>query len=212
MGAIDSHNFRRHSGRGTAALEKVFVTRSTKDRIFINVIAWVLVNICLAMKYFVWGGEQMKSSAEIQEAVALALINNQWVTEGRETSPTSDQGEPVNDPEDCAKHPNYNANLCKHCRKRKTVYYCARCSEPRAPKNRRDLGRSSGNNKTQRGGFMHFCKGDCFRDHACGSRSGQFDLSWPKFQIWNLSGAFTHSVTHIYYPDRFAPPPSSPTP
>ena len=168
MGAIDAHNFRRQSGRGTASLEKVFVTRSTKDRVFINVVGWILVNLSLAAKYFVWGGEQKKSSGEIQEAIALALVNNQWYSEHQEASPGSSEGGNYNDPEDCKVHPNYNSNMCKHCRKHKTVYYCAKCSSPEAPKDRRDRGRGSGAVKRQRGGFMHFCKGECFRDHACG--------------------------------------------
>ena len=48
MGAVDGHNFRRQSGRGTASLEKVCVTRSSKDRIFINIVGWVLINMYLA--------------------------------------------------------------------------------------------------------------------------------------------------------------------
>ena len=42
MGAIDNHNWRRQSGKGTEALERVCVTNSSKDRIFINVV-WVYV-------------------------------------------------------------------------------------------------------------------------------------------------------------------------
>jgi hypothetical protein len=82
MGAIDGHNCRRHSGKGTASLEKVCVTHDTKNRIFINVTGWVLINVYLARKHFQWGGIQKKTSAEAQEAVALALINNQWLEEG----------------------------------------------------------------------------------------------------------------------------------
>jgi hypothetical protein len=83
MGAIDaSHNYRRQSGKGTASLEKVCVANDTKDRIFINMIGWVLINVYLAKKHFEWGGVPKKTSAEVQEAIALALINNQWLEEG----------------------------------------------------------------------------------------------------------------------------------
>ena len=81
MGAIDSHNFRRQSGRGTKALEKVCVTRNAKDRVFINIIGWILANIYLAKKHFEWGGLEQKSNVEVQEAVAMALIKNQCCAE-----------------------------------------------------------------------------------------------------------------------------------
>ena len=38
MGAIDNHNWRRQSSKGVQALEKVWVSRATKDRVFINVV------------------------------------------------------------------------------------------------------------------------------------------------------------------------------
>ena len=66
MGAIDGHNNRRQSGRGTAPLEKMCVTRNTKDRIFISIVSWVLINIYLIQKHFLWGGADKKSSAELQ--------------------------------------------------------------------------------------------------------------------------------------------------
>lgn len=168
MGAIDGHNFRRQSGRGTAALEKVCVTRRSKDRIFINIVGWILVNIYLALKYFVWAGEAKKSSAEIQEKIALALINNQWQHEAPTDSPNASPTMPQNDPVHCKKHPLYCSNICKYCHKHKTVYYCSKCSTPSAPKLREDKGRISGADKYQRGGYMHFCRGECFRLHKCG--------------------------------------------
>jgi hypothetical protein len=79
MGAIDGHNY-----RGTASLEKACVTNDAKNRIFINVVGWALINIYLAKKYFEWGGQDVhkKASAEVQEeAIALALIHNQWLEE-----------------------------------------------------------------------------------------------------------------------------------
>jgi hypothetical protein len=80
MGVIDGHNYRRQSGKGgTASLEKVCVTRDTKDRIFINTTGWVLINAYLAKKKIEWGGIPKKTSAEVQGAIALALINNQWL-------------------------------------------------------------------------------------------------------------------------------------
>lgn len=170
MGAIDGHNFRRQPGRGAASLEKVCVTRSAKDRIFINIVGWVLVNIYLATKYFVWNGEARKSLAEVQEKVAMSLVNNQWLSEGdHEASPAESTETPLNDISHCKRHPTYASNLCRHCRKHKTVFYCAQCSNPKAPKLRRDRGRISGAEKHQRGGYMHFCKGECFLRHKCGN-------------------------------------------
>ena len=77
MGAVDGHDCRRQSGKGTASLEKVCVTRDTKDRIFISIVSWVLINIFLLQKFFLWGGKAKKSPGELQEQIAMALINNQ---------------------------------------------------------------------------------------------------------------------------------------
>ena len=127
-------------------------------------IGWVLVNVALAKKYFCWRGVQERSTAEIQEAIALALINNQWISEWSHNTDCSDDGHEPNDSEDCTQHPLYNSNICRYCRKRKTVYYCRKCSAPKPPKLRRDKGRVNGGIKRQRGGYMHFCKGDCFKN------------------------------------------------
>ena len=174
MGAIDSHNFRRQSGRGTKALEKVCVTRNGKDRVFINMVGWILTNIYLCKKHFEWSGEEKKSSQEVQEAVALALINNQWCTEDRQNPSSSDSvmtsPEMNNDPANCVKHPHGNANFCKVCYRHKTVFICLGCSNPRASKIRRDSGRINRDvSKVERPGYMHFCKGECFRKHSCGN-------------------------------------------
>jgi hypothetical protein len=108
MGAIDGHNchnYRRQSGKGTASLEKVCVTHDTKNRIFINIIGRVLVNVHLAKKHFQWGGIQKKTSAEAQEAIALALIKNQWLEEGSNgTLENDDDEEEDNDPDHCQQH------------------------------------------------------------------------------------------------------------
>jgi hypothetical protein len=47
MGATDGHNYRRQSSKSTLPLEKVCVTRNTKDRMFTSVVSWVLINIYL---------------------------------------------------------------------------------------------------------------------------------------------------------------------
>ena len=57
MGAIDAHNYRRQSGKSVGAMEKICVTRKSKDRIFMSVVSWILININLLQKYFLWGGE-----------------------------------------------------------------------------------------------------------------------------------------------------------
>ena len=59
-------------------------------------------------------GPSEKSSAEVQEAIALALIKNQWHTE-RSGELDLDEELQENDPENCVKHPRYNSNLCKYC-------------------------------------------------------------------------------------------------
>ena len=81
MGCIDGHNYRRQSGKALLPLEKVCITRNTKDRVFINMMSWVLINIYLAKRYFVWGGEESQGPSEVQELVAKALIHNQFLTE-----------------------------------------------------------------------------------------------------------------------------------
>ena len=171
MGAIDSHNYRRQSCKSVTSFEKVCITRNTKDRIFINVVSWILINIFLAQKYFIWQGEEKHSPAELHELIAMALINNQHSSE-RTRNPASpeDSGDDgvLNDPADCVKHPQYKKNLCKHCYKRSTVYICLRCSNPKRPKSRKGKGPKGGAKVTHRG-YMHFCKhAGCFDSHKCG--------------------------------------------
>ena len=48
----------------------------TNGGVFINIVGWVLVNVFIAKKYFAWGGEERKCSAEAQESTAMALIKN----------------------------------------------------------------------------------------------------------------------------------------
>ena len=171
MGAIDGHNYRRQSGKGTGSLEKVCVTNDTKDRIFINMIGWVLINVYLAKKHFEWGGIAKKTSSEVQEAIALALINNQWLEEGSNGTQMmndDDDGGEDNDPGHCQKHPRNHSNLCKKCHKHKTYYICTKCSDPQPTKSRKDKGRIHGQPKLTMAGYMHFCKNGCFAEHACG--------------------------------------------
>ena len=59
MSAIDNRNWRRQSGKSVEALERVCVTRSTKGRIFINAVGWIIVNLFLAKKHFVYGRIQV---------------------------------------------------------------------------------------------------------------------------------------------------------
>ena len=173
MGAIDNHNWRRQSGKGTEALERVCVTRSSKDRIFINVVGWIIVNMYLAKKHFYWVGDRVgdaMSSSEFQEAVAMCLIKNQHLSEaGSPNDPAA--GEP-NDISNLGKHPKYKSNMCKFCFKRKTVYICKACSTPGRAKPRTDKGPKGGARFTDPG-YMHFCRGGCFNNHKCGSTSSR---------------------------------------
>jgi hypothetical protein len=57
-GAIDGHNYRRQSNKRTLALEKVHVTRNTKDRTFTSIASWVLISVYLLQKFFLWGGRK----------------------------------------------------------------------------------------------------------------------------------------------------------
>ena len=182
MGAIDSHNFRRQSGRGTKVLEKVCVTRNAKDRVFINMVGWILTNIYLCKKRFEWNGEERQSSQEVQEAVAL--IYNQWSNEVR-NNPDSSQSpsspEEANDPAKSVKHPHGYANSCKYCNKHKTQFICLGCSNPKESKTRRDTGRVNTNvSKVSRPGYMHFCKDKCYKRHNC----GHVPLRRPKGSIY----------------------------
>ena len=101
MGAIDGHNYRRQSSKSTLALEKVCVTRNTKDRIFISIVSWVLINIYLLQKFFLWGGEAKKTPSELQEQIAMALINNKLLEEAdQDADPDNENDLPdyYNDP------------------------------------------------------------------------------------------------------------------
>ena len=83
------------------------MTRNGKGRVFINIIGWILINIYLAKKFFMWGGEDRKSAAEVQESIAMALINNQFLNEARARNGGDDgsDDEGGNDPEFMARHP-----------------------------------------------------------------------------------------------------------
>ena len=169
MGAIDGHNYRRQSGKSVGSLEKLCVTRNTKDRIFISIVSWVLINIYLLQKFFLWGGKAKKSPGELQEQIAMALINNQLYAESRrdDVDPEDESAE-LNDPNGCKKHPDYKQNTCRLCFKHKTVYYCANCSNPKAPKLRKEKGPKGGAKHTATG-YLHFClHGGCYSKHKCG--------------------------------------------
>ena len=172
MGAIDEHNSRRQSARGIRPLEKVCITRDTKDRIFINLVSWMLINVYLAKKFFVWNGQMRKSHSEVQESIAMALIHNNRYAEETGANAVDEDGndsdnDVINDPDDCVRHPNYKGNTCKLCGQRRTVYFCRVCSTPKTPIQRADTG-PKGGQKLQHGGYMHFCKGRCFMMHKCG--------------------------------------------
>ena len=168
MGAIDGHNFRRQSGKGVRPLEKVWVSNDSKDRIFINVVGWVIVNMFLAHQYFIVGGTSKKTATEFQSDVAPALIHNHYLRDAMEPGEVhvDDEGQ-ANDPADCVINPHRKSNWCKVCHNRRTLYMCRKCSKPKAARVRRDKGRAGGL-KYQHDGFMHFCKGTCFARHKCG--------------------------------------------
>ena len=171
MGAIDGHNYRRQSGKSVGALEKLCVTRSTKDRIFISIVSWILINIFLLQKFFLWGGEEKKGPSELQEQIAMALINNQLYAESRgdlDPDDNDEQNAECNNTVDCKKHPDYKQNMCRLCFKHKTVYYCGICSNPTEKKLRKEKG-PKGRAKHTATGYMHFClHGGCFSKHKCG--------------------------------------------
>lgn len=175
MGAVDGHNYRRQSGKGTSSLEKICITRNTKDRVFINIVSWILINLYLIKKFFIWGGEAKKNPVEFQEDIAMALIYNQFLSEAQRSSELSNESddEPQNDPNDCRKHPQYKKNKCKFCYRAKTVFYCAKCSNPQRPKLRKEKGPKGGTKYTQ-SGYMHFCRySGCFDKHQCGQISAR---------------------------------------
>lgn len=168
MGAIDGHNFRRQSGKSTGSFEKICVTRNTKDRVFITIVSWILINIYLLRKYFMWGKEAKKKPGELQEQVAMALINNNLLAETQEDSPCAEDELPLNDMDDCKQHPEYKQRLCRACFNRRTVYYCVKCSDPARKKLRKEKG-PKGSRKYTEVGYMHFCRhGGCFLRHKCG--------------------------------------------
>ena len=84
------------------------------------------------------GGEEKKSAPEVQEAIAMALINNQFLHENL-NSPEGvvENVRTVNDPENLVKHPLRKLNMCRQRFKRRGVWICEKCSNPEAPKPRR---------------------------------------------------------------------------
>jgi hypothetical protein len=150
-------------GKGTASLEKACVAHDTKDRAFITVTGWALINVCrcLAKKYFQWGEIQKKTSAEVQEAIALALINNQWLEEGSNGTQDNDGDEEEDNNPD-------HYNLCKKCHKHRAVCICTKCGNPKPPTARKGKGRTHGAPKQTMAGCMNFCKNGCFAEHNCG--------------------------------------------
>ena len=173
-GEIDGHNYRMQSGKGVGSLEKVCITRNTKGRIFISIISWVLINIFLLKKFFVWGGDEKKTPAAFQESIAMALIHNQLIGEderypGHDISNNDDDTGRLNDMAFCVKRPQYKENVCRHCYNRTTVYICKNCSAPKRPKLRADKG-PKGGAKYSESGYMRFCRhGGCYAKHDCGN-------------------------------------------
>ena len=82
--------------------------------------------------------------------------------------PEEDEHVELNDPNGCKKRPDYKQNTCRLCFKHKTVYYCANCSNPKAPKLRKEKGPKGGAKHTATG-YLHFClHGGCYSKHKCG--------------------------------------------
>ena len=80
-----------------------------------SIVSWVLINIYLLQKYFVWGGEAKQTPGELQEQIAMALINNSLYKEAmnQEQDPDDDDDpQTFNDPECCQRHPQYKQNTC----------------------------------------------------------------------------------------------------
>ena len=146
------------------------MTRNGKDRVFINIIGWILINIYLAKKFFMWGGEDRKSAAEVQESIAMALINNQFLNEARARNGGDDgsDSEGGNDPEFMTRHPLRKKNMCRHCFRYRTIWICEKCSNPQRGKPRKELG-PNGNEKLTHSGYMHFCRKGCYAAHDCGN-------------------------------------------
>jgi hypothetical protein len=68
----------------------------------------------LLQKFFLWGGEAKKTPSELQEQIAMALINNKLLEEAdQDADPDNENDLPgfYNDPDDCKKHPEYKTNL-----------------------------------------------------------------------------------------------------
>ena len=114
------------------------------------------------------GGEEKKSASEVQEAIAMALINNQFLHENL-NSPEGvvENVRAVNGPENLVKHPLQKLNMRRQCFKRRSVWICEKCSNPEAPKPRREVG-PKGGEKASHLGYMHFCREGRYAQHDCG--------------------------------------------
>ena len=66
-----------------------------------------MINIYLIQKYFMWGGQEKETTAEMQEQIAMALINNAQFLESMRDGDMSDDEIRPNGPLNCVRHPNF---------------------------------------------------------------------------------------------------------
>ena len=115
------------------------------------------------------GGEAKKAPGEVQEQIAIALINGQLHTEAKqEQEDDGDELHQFNDPADCKTHPQHKQNNCRFCFNHKAIYHFSKCRNPKERKKREEKGPKGGDKHTTTG-HVRFCNhGGCCAKHACG--------------------------------------------
>jgi hypothetical protein len=165
MGSVDNGNRDRHRLH-------LHITHDPSFRFFTNVLLMVVVNAVCALLYFCPSRFESDTKAEVQEQVAMALINNPYLTEEAAVFAAAEAD--VSDKGKYQKRVDQKRNICSMCEK-KTIWFCTVCSKPKAHTPRTfGIAKGKGGNiaagkeKSFITGYVHVCsKGTCWSDHAC---------------------------------------------
>ena len=132
------------------------------------------MNAVCALLYFCPSRFESDTKAEVQEQVAMALINNPYLTE--EAADIAAAEADVSDKGRYGKRADQKRNICSlpGCTN-KTYFICTVCSKPKSHTPRtctKPRGKggnfAAGTEGSWSTGYVHVCsKGTCWSDHAC---------------------------------------------
>ena len=122
MGAIDTDNKDRHRFY-------LMITHSPTFRFFLNVLLMVVVNVVNALLFFCPGKFSGCSKYEMQEKVAVALINNPFIPEDQSALDSGNEADDDDEEGDGKFVKGPKQGKCMHC-SRTSKYRCRECSKP----------------------------------------------------------------------------------